>query len=266
MPNILFATNRTPTGTGPDGVPTFGSTALDPTPGNLICGVAEVDGTDPSNENSGTVQAIRELNHGAFTPTALAPILGSANDVLVFVHGTDNSFTDAVTRAAYNSAWLTQGRAAIDVILFTWPACSYGSAIDLFADFADYKADQQQATLSPYAFHLFIDQMRLLQAQMGKRKLHLLCHSMGNYILGYALDQLFAVDAQPALPKFEEVILAAADEEFSSLHMAGGARLSNLWRLSREISVYFNNDDVLMKLSQLVNGVQRPRLFNARYL
>jgi esterase/lipase superfamily enzyme len=264
VPDILFATNRTPTGNGPDGVPTFGDSALDPTPGNLICGVAAVDGIDPDDASSGRITGISELNHGAFTPTALAPVLASTNDILVFVHGTDNSFTDAVTRAAYNSAWLARGNAAsgnvgIEVMLFTWPTRSYGDYIDLFADHADYDADQQQARLTPYAFRLFIDQLRLLQAQMGKRKLHMLCHSMGNYMLGYAVGQLFALDAQPALPRFEEIILAAADEDFHSLHMADGTRLSGLWRLGREITVYYNNDDTLMALSQspVVNGVQR---------
>jgi esterase/lipase superfamily enzyme len=264
MPTILFATNRTPGDPGPDGVPTFDNTALDPTPGNLICGVAQVDGTDPENENSGTITAISELNHGAFSPTALAPILASANNILVFVQGTDNSFADSVTRAAYNCAWLAQGNEAagnvgIDVILFTWPTRSYGSGIDPFTDYDDYRADQQQAALTPYAFHLFIDQLRLLQAQIGKRKLHMLCHSMGNYMLGYAVDQLFANDAQPALPRFEEIILAAADEDYRSLHMPGGGRLSNLWRLGREISVYYSRDDLLLQLSQteVLNGVQR---------
>ena len=264
MMNILFATNRTPTGNGPDGVPTFGNTALDPTPGNLICGVAEVDGTDPDDASSGTIRAISELNHGGFTPMALAPILASANNILVFVHGTDNSFTDAVTRAAYNSAWLAQcnaaaGNVGIDVILFTWPAQSYGNYLDLFADHRDYDADQVQAGKSPYQFQLFLDQMRLLQPHIGKRKLHLLCHSMGNYMLGDALDQLFAADAQPALPAFTEMILAAADEDFQSLHMPGGGRLSTLWRLGSEVTVYYSNNDTMMQLSQslLVNGVQR---------
>ncbi|MFI4981529.1 MAG: alpha/beta hydrolase [Nevskiales bacterium] len=260
MPNILFATNRTPTGTLPGGLTGFGDTALAATPGNLWCGTVEVDGTDQNDANAGNIKAFGDLNQGAFAPAALAAILASQNDILVFVHGTDNSFEEAVLRADYNSAWLAAGsNPAIDVVLFTWPARSYGSYVNLFADHADYDADQQQAALTPYHFHLFLDQLRLIQPHLGKRKLHLLCHSMGNYMLGDALDRLFAADPQPALPHFEEIILAAADEDYRSLHLTGGGRLSNLWRLGREITVYFNNGDTLMLLSQspLVNDVQR---------
>jgi esterase/lipase superfamily enzyme len=227
MPNILFATNRTPV-PGPNGPTGFGSTALAPTPGNLYCGTAVVTGTDAKDENSGQIQGLQNLNLGAFAPDALAPVLASQNDVLVFVHGTDNSFSDAVLRAAYNREWISQGGPVMDVILFTWPARSYGSYINLFTDHSDYDEDQRQAGLSPYAFHLFLDQLRVLQPHLGKRRLHLLCHSMGNYMLADAVDQLFAADAQPALPQFNEIILAAADEDFRTLNFPGGGRLSNL--------------------------------------
>jgi esterase/lipase superfamily enzyme len=257
MPNILFATNRTPT-LGPDGKPTgFGDAALDPTPGNLYCGTAVVEGIDAKDADSGKLDGLLNLNLGAFAPEAIAPVLASQNDVLVFVHGTDNSFHDAVVRAAYNREWISQGGPVIDLILFTWPARSYGNYINLIADHADYTEDQRQAGLTQYAFHLFLGQLRLLQPHLGKRRLHLLCHSMGNYMLADAVDQLFAADAQPALPRFENVILAAADEDFSSLHFPGGGRLSNLWRLGHEVTVYFSREDALMVLSRSVNGVLR---------
>jgi len=259
MPNILFATNRTPV-PGADGTPAgFGATALDPTPGNLYCGTAVVTGTDPNNQDSGQIAGLRNLNLGAFSPDALASVLASQNDVLVFMHGTDNSFDDAVLRAAYNREWISQNGPVIDVVLFTWPARSYGNYINLFTDHADYDEDQRQAGLAAYAFHLFLDQLRVLQPHLGKRRLHLLCHSMGNYMLADAADALFAADAQPALPRFDEIILAAADEDFRSLNYPGGGRLTNLWRLGREITVYYSNDDLMMVLSQspLVNKVLR---------
>ena len=46
------------------------------------------------------------LNQGGFTEAQLAPLIASPNDILVFVHGAANSFSDAITRAAYNQAWL----------------------------------------------------------------------------------------------------------------------------------------------------------------
>jgi esterase/lipase superfamily enzyme len=48
-------------------------------------------------------------------------------------------------------------------------------------------------------------------------------------------------------------VLAAADE-IATTFATPNQRLGELWRLAREITVYFSNDDVAMKLSHLVNG------------
>jgi esterase/lipase superfamily enzyme len=257
MPNILFATNRQRLPDSPAGLPSFGDQALPASPGALTCATATVTNIDIAVPSSGDITAISALNQGGFAAVDLAPVLQSQNDILVFVHGCANDFNDAITRAAYNKTWLGQGNvpgysSICDMIAFTWPARSYVIA-NIVGDYDDYLHDQAEAGQSAYHFGLFLQQMQALQQRIGNRRMNLLCHSMGNYMLGGAVELLFANNAQPATPLFDEIVLAAADEAADTFSTPNGGRLANLWRLGREITVYYNNDDIAMALSQIVN-------------
>lgn len=81
----------------------------------------------------------------------------------------------------------------------------------------------------------------------------LLGHSMGDYALSFAVDSWFRNSSAPNHPLFDEIILAAADEKATTFAPPDG-RLRNLYRLGREITVYFNNDDILMELSHRANN------------
>lgn len=52
---------------------------------------------------------------------------------------------------------------------------------------------------------------------------------------------------------FDEVILAAADEPSDTFGMPDGARLSDLWELTKHITVYSNREDILIFASHIVN-------------
>ena len=255
--NVLFATSRQRLPDTAAGIPNFGDTTLPAAPGALTCAKATVTGIDISKPSSGVITQVSPLNQGGFAAADLAELLASQNDILVFVHGAANDFNDAVTRAAYNKSWLGQGsvpgwNSVFDVIAFTWPARQYQLA-NIIGDYADYRHDQAEATQSAYHFGLFLQQMLALQPRIGRRRMNLLCHSMGNYMLGGAVELLYANHAQPATPMFNEIVLAAADEPATTFSTPNGGRMNFLWRLGREITVYFNNADVAMGLSHLVN-------------
>ncbi len=257
MTNILFATNRRQLpGTG-TGLPTFGDQALPPTPEGLLCATATVGGIDISKPSSGNITAITPVAQGGFAAPDLDPIVKSTNDILVFVHGAANSFTDAITRAAYNQTWLAAAAlpgasSNFDVICFTWPGRSY-EFWNILGDYLDYRNDQDEARQSSYHFSVFLRQIYTLHQRIGNRRLNLLCHSMGNYMLGGAVELWFSNSAAPSIPLFDEIVLAAADESATTFSTPNGGRLSDLWRLGREITVYYNNDDVLMHLSHIAN-------------
>ena len=257
MTNVLFATNRQRVADAAAGVADFGDDAAAQTPESLLCATAEVGGIDIDKPGSGQILAISNLNAGGFAASDLAPVLASQNDILVFVHGAANGFSDAVTRAAYNKEWLGLGdvsgvSSVCDVIAFTWPARNYLIA-NIIGDYDDYRHDQAEAAASSYHFGLFLQQIKALRQRIGNRRVNLLCHSMGNAMLGAAVEALFAGGSAPAVPLFDEVVLAAADEVCTTFSTADNGRLAALWRLGREITVYFNRDDIAMALSHIVN-------------
>jgi esterase/lipase superfamily enzyme len=246
---ILFATNRRLAGEV-NGIAKFDDT----TQGDLFCGSAEVCDIDISSPDHGIINTMSRLTTGGFDQGALDALAHSTNDVLVFVHGASNDFEDAVTRGAYNKVWLGSAKIPdcnFDVVAFTWPAKTY-TYWDIFSDIDGYRHDQQQAAASALQFGLFLRQVERIRAAIGpSRKLNLLCHSMGNYMLGGAVEAWSR--ANPATTIFDTAVLAAADETATSFTTPGNGRLRTLSSLAREITVYFNYDDVLMHLSHIAN-------------
>jgi esterase/lipase superfamily enzyme len=82
--------------------------------------------------------------------------------------------------------------------------------------------------------------------------MNLLCHSMGNFMLGGSLPA-FLQASYTDQPIFDEIVLAAADEPADTFAALNHGRLADLGRLGREVTIYYNNDDVAMGLSHIVN-------------
>src|SRR6185312_7592310 len=99
MADILFVTNRIRAATVPPHIPDFTDEAMPRAAGNLWCGTATVDRIDLANPDAGSISQIAGLTKGGLSDQQKAAISGSPNDLLVFVHGAENSFSDAVTRA-----------------------------------------------------------------------------------------------------------------------------------------------------------------------
>ena len=254
---ILFATNRQRIADRPGGRADFGDDMLPQSTNGLVCASGTVENVNIQDAGSGKLTAISALAPGGFSDAALAPLLSSTKDILVFIHGTANSFDDAITRAAYNQAWmkaanLAGGKSDLDIIAFTWPARAYFIA-NVIGDLIDYRHDQSQAQNAGYHLCLFLDLLTHLKTRIGRRRLNLLCHSMGNYALGWATDWWFVHNPLPLVPLFDEIILAAADEPATSFATPHSGRMSNLWRLAREVTLYYNNNDVAMDLSHIAN-------------
>ncbi len=256
---ILFATNRQQTGVQ-GGIPQLNDVPLKPEE-PFLCAAATVDGIDPMDQDSGKITAVSPLSKGAFAEADLAAFLASANDVVVFIHGAMNGFPESIARAAYNQAWLAQTavkgvKHSYDMITFSWPGRSdyqLAGPFALWNGVASYKHDRSSAGHSDVHVAGFIKLLYDLKARIGTRKMHLLVHSMGVYALGGGVEHWFADPSGPTQPLFDEILLAAGDEESSTFTEPKGRRLSNLRQLGREITVYFNRNDAAMHLSSIVN-------------
>jgi esterase/lipase superfamily enzyme len=80
---------------------------------------------------------------------------------------------------------------------------------------------------------------------------------MGNWALQAAVESWFSHGNGPA-PLFDEIILAAADEQYDTFGFPEPGRFSSLYRLGGRISIYFSASDEVLKVSEVINlGAER---------
>ena len=257
MPTIVyFATNRLSTAGN------FGNGITAPSdPTAITYGVAEVDGISAATNGQGRLAAVAALRGGDWGPIA-DQIDADRKNVLVFVHGFDNGFEDAITRAALNREWLAQagpaaGPTDMTVVAFAWP--SLGRVADLPVPWRDYQRDQVSAQQS--GFHLMTFLSRLDPVLQGVRaaggKAVLLAHSMGTLALQAAVESWFTHGNGPD-EMFDEAILAASDVSCDAFAYPLPSRLSGLDQLARRVSIYHSEADQVLHLSTAVNlGARR---------
>jgi esterase/lipase superfamily enzyme len=162
------------------------------------------------------VGAVDEFNGADFADALKASVARSkSRATLVYVHGFANSFKDAAFRTAQFAYDLTDADYDVVPVLFTWPSDpskgNYMGATD-----RTWSAGQQLAT--------FLDKLTLTT---GNGVVHIVAHSKGAQVLGFALQTLRAnnleaigQDGKKLVPRFNQIILAAPDirvADFSGL-------------------------------------------------
>ncbi len=186
-------------------------------------------------------------------------------DVLVYIHGFNTTWAGAVGGAAalqiMLNNWSIQSvplEKEIVVFLFSWP--SEGLALP----WTSYRSDRTNAEASGNAigrgflkFRDFLADLHL-QVRQGKAaacgsKVHLLCHSMGNYVLQNALSRLASFIPGSTMPRIlDTAFLCAADVDDDALEP--GEPLGRLDEVCDSVSVYFNHDDRALAISDWTKG------------
>jgi esterase/lipase superfamily enzyme len=157
--------------------------------------------------------------------------------VLVFVHGFNNRFEDAVFR--YAQIVHDSGAAAVPV-LFTWP--SRGSVLA-------YGYDRESASFSRDALE---DGLRFLAKDPQVKEITVLAHSMGNFAALEALRQMAIRDGRVA-QKIRSVILAAPDVDVD----AAREYVTEMGEQRPRIILFVAQDDKALAISRKVWGGQR---------
>jgi esterase/lipase superfamily enzyme len=260
MRTVHFATNRVLTGPA-DQLASYSSSVVAPSdPTVVIYGTAFVEDAGLDADTLGAIKSINDIQQGQFSDQAKGDLSDPGRNLLVFIHGFDNSFENAITRAAFNQQWLEQSgvaAASTAVVAFSWP--SAGKLIGIpFPDLA-YRIDQTHAGQSGLHLMTFFANLQPLidAARARGNRVFLLAHSMGNWALQAAVESWFLHGNGDAF-LFDEAFLAAADEVYNSFEFGPQGRLSALNRLARRISIYSSERDDVLKLSMAVNlGVKR---------
>jgi esterase/lipase superfamily enzyme len=257
---VYFATNRVITGS-PANWRNYGTFIVAPSnPAAITYATAFVDNINLTADTAGAIGSIQSFRQGGFSDDAASDLSTPGRNLLVFIHGFDNSFENAITRAAFNREWFAHsGVAAADttVVAFSWP--SLGKLLSFPLPWEDYVHDQTMAGLSGFHTMSFLTNLApiITKVRAGGHRVFLLAHSMGNWVLQAAVENWFSHGNGPS-PLFDEVFLAAADEIYNSFDFPPPGRLSCLSRLGRRISTYYSGADHVLSLSMAINlGAKR---------
>jgi len=259
MRTVHFATNRVLTGPA-DQVTSYSPSAVSPSdPTAVTYGTAFVEDAGLDADTVGAIKSINNVRQGQFSESAKGDLSDPGRNLLVFVHGFDNTFENAITRAAFNQQWLEQSgvpAASTAVVAFSWP--SAGKLIGKPLPSLAYRDDQRRAGLSGLPLMTFFANLQpLIDAARSKgNRVFLLAHSMGNWALQAAVESWFVHGNGDAL-LFDEAFLAAADEVHNTFGTTPPGRLSGLSRLAKRISIYSSQRDEVLKLSSAVNLARR---------
>ncbi|MBS4051353.1 MAG: alpha/beta hydrolase, partial [Methylomonas sp.] len=179
----------------------------------------------------------------------------NSSDVLIYIHGFNVTWNDAVGSALALQLMLRNAPTRdesqkLQVVLFSWP--SDGLALP----WVSYKSDRSEAAGSGAAVGRGFLKLRDFLAdlrdkakkggtQLCGQDIHLLCHSMGNFLLQSALARIADFTPGNSLPRiFEHVFLCAPDVDDNALEP--GQPLEKIDQIARSVSLYHNRQDTAM--------------------
>jgi esterase/lipase superfamily enzyme len=164
-----------------------------------------------------------------------------SKQALVFVHGFNVKFLDAMFRTAQIAADLNFPGVAI---AFSWPSKGVLSPLG-------YTRDEEQVRWTLPDMEEFLE---LVAVQSGATTIHLVAHSMGNRALTDALAHARAGVAQGAAALFNEVILTAPDIDADTFARYVAPAI---FPAAKRITLYASSNDVALKFSKSVHGYPR---------
>jgi len=170
--------------------------------------------------------------------TAILP-----GDVLLFVHGFNNTFEAAVLRTAQLQHDLEFPGPAVS---FSWPSVGAVNEYELDAQ----HAAESTAALAEVFPVLIGSRGDAPGGEARRRRIHVIAHSMGNRVLLAAVYELYRTgDLKPNSRPLGQVMLAAPD--------VGALTFNNLIpyviEFSDQVTYYYCNRDAALAMSQEIN-------------
>jgi esterase/lipase superfamily enzyme len=160
------------------------------------------------------------------------------SDILVYVHGFNMSFSDALKQTAqiaYDLEFLGIP------MTYSWPS-------DGVLGMTHYGRDSDSAQ---YTTNHFVTFLKELIEQKGEGNIHLLAHSMGSRVLSYALKE---ISNDYTSPQFKNVILAAPDiatDVFEEMYYP------QMLKTTEKITLYASSQDSALSLSNTYHRGKR---------
>lgn len=209
----------------------------------VSCGVSV-----PKNHPVGALDESDERSpdpHLYFRVTAFEPLnervllerAAAADEVIVFVHGFNVPFSEALNRAAqikYDLKFPGQ------VILFSWPAGADEGILSRLDLPATYRANRLMADLTRQNFSAFMDRLSDTRA-----RIHVVVHSMGHEV---AIPGLLNARA-----RLDQLVLNAPDFSVDEFRKVAPV----LTRMARRVTLYCSPGDNALIASEKINSSRR---------
>jgi esterase/lipase superfamily enzyme len=212
--------------------------------------VPEEEDPKPSHE-IGRNEWVRRVRAEA-GERSLASSESKVGDVLVFIHGYNNTPKDVRERHLRLRAGLAEAGYQGTLVSFDWP--SGNSALS-------YLEDRMAARQTAYA--LVGDCIALfarLQSEQCWINVHLLAHSMGAYVVREAFDD---ADDRGAIATanwtVSQIALASGDISSNSLS-AGDSATASIYRHCLQLTNYSNPHDYVLEVSNVKRAGVAPRV------
>lgn len=202
---------------------------------------------------NGQIKTLPQAKQAYDTKTAevhetLAGELQKTNrkDIVLFVHGFNNSFEHAALSLA--DVWHYTGRVGVPVF-YSWPAGNRG--------LTGYFKDTEAVKFS--IFH-FKEAIRILSSTPGLERIHIVAHSRGTEVVTTGLRELIIEHRARGLSprhslKIQNLILAAPDLDFGVVQQRLIAE--RFGPAFGQITVYLNQNDGALGLSQRIASGRR---------
>lgn len=180
-------------------------------------------------------RSARELHNEFFTRLAGKVTASETREVLIFIHGYNVTFQDALRRTA---------QIAFDLrfpgvpVLYSWPSAGRGTA---------YIKDETN-------IHWTVSDLRDFLVEVlnvaGAKAIHLLAHSMGNRALANVLE-MWRNDREAA--PFNHVVLTAPDIDAETFKRSAAFLCEN----AKNVTLYSSAKDKALVLSKKFHGYPR---------
>ena len=195
----------------------------------------------------------------------------AGTDTVLFIHGFNYSFHEALIDAARLKRTYETSECPYTFFVFSWP--SDGSLMPYIA-YANDRADARTSgialgrgllKLGTYVQRVSDELGPRVRSDLGRDpetarqrqelcrgRLHLMAHSMGAYALRHAVQGM-RKEIGDDLPRlFDEILLFAPDEDADAFEH--DHKLALLPRLARRVTVYHNREDIPLAISDLTKG------------
>lgn len=174
---------------------------------------------------------------------AVYSLAEDAKEIILFVHGFNVGFEEAILRAAQIKYDVKYQK---PVILFTWPAGAGDGILDSVIVSRTYSMNQQNAQASIAELAKVLKEL-----QNRKVKVNLIVHSMGHQVVIPAILKL--VNQESRSNFLNEVIFNAPDYTGSEF----ATQSADVAKSARRITVYCSPNDNALVASKNVNGNYR---------